>query len=122
MKRRFLIASLAVAALTSVLVIADHPARAGSDTSIDSKIAAAKTPGDHEAIAAYYDKQAARAQAKADQHHKMAAAYKKLGGAVIEKMHVDQHCDALAASYEGIVKESKALAEAHRAMAKEAKH
>jgi hypothetical protein len=51
----------------------------------------------------------------------MGADYKKLGGAVVEKQHIDTHCDALVKFYKNIAKENEALANAHKAMAKEAK-
>jgi hypothetical protein len=46
---------------------------------------------------------------------------KKVGGALIEKQHIDMHCDRLANLYERIAKEDEALAKAHKAMAKEVK-
>ena len=51
----------------------------------------------------------------------LGAAYKKVGGAVVEKLQLDQHCEKLAKSFRKAAKEAKALAEAHRQMAKEAK-
>ena len=94
------------------------PARAGD---IDAQIAAAKTPADHEAIAAWYDTQAKEAQDKAAEHQKMGDAYKQGGGALAHKTNFHQHCEALVKSYTAEAKEYRALAAEHRAMAKAAK-
>ena len=112
----------AVFFVAGVIILAPLHARAGGKFDVEKKIAAAKTAADHEAIAAYFDKQAAAAKAKASMHEEMGASYKKVGGSLIEKLHLDDHCDKIKASYEAIAKENSALAEAHRAMAKEAGH
>ena len=89
---------------------------------IDAQIAAAKTPADHEAIAAYYDGEAKEAQAKADEHKKMEKAYSMSGiGNQATKTHFHQHCETLIRAYESEAKEYTALAAAHRQMAKTAK-
>ena len=88
---------------------------------IEEKIAAANTPADHEAIAAYYDGEAKEAQDKADEHKKMGEAYKKGGGSYANKTHFHEHCEALARNYAADAKEYRALAAAHRDMAKKAK-
>lgn len=85
---------------------------------MEKMIAAAKTPADHEQLAAQYDKEAAAARAKADEHRKMAAAYRKEGGAIVSKLHFDEHCDALVKSYTAAAKEYEALAKAERQMGK----
>ena len=56
---------------------------------------------------------------KAAMHVEMGAAYKKVGGSLIEKLHFDTHCDKLANLYKQIAKEDAALAKAHEVMAKE---
>jgi len=78
-------------------------------------IAKAKSPADHEAIAAYYDKEATEAEAKAEQHKKMADTYTKLRP---DYKPLPGHCRAEAKYYEGIATENRALAAAHRKMAK----
>lgn len=92
---------------------------AADTADIEAKITAAKTPADHEAIAAYYDQQAAEVRTKIDEHKKMAVDYKKLPHN--SKVHFDQHCDALSRDYAAAAKEYDALAKAHRQMAKQAK-
>jgi hypothetical protein len=52
----------------------------------------------------------------------MADAYRKAGGALIEKLHFDQHCDSLAKSYASMADEFEALAKAEHEAAKEMKH
>ena len=109
-----------VAVVVAALSLVATRSFAAEDFDIDKAIATAKTAADHEAIAAYYDKEAAEAQAKADSHAKMGEDYKKLGGAATEKVHLEQHCESLSKSYAGAAKEAKALAAAHRVMAKQA--
>lgn len=91
---------------------------AGEQAKMDKMIGSAKTAADHEAIAKHYEAEATAAKAKAAEHRNMAEGYKKLGGALIEKLHFDQHCETLAKNYDGAAKEYEALAKAHRDMAK----
>ena len=78
----------------------------------------AKTPPDHEKLAAMYDEDAADARSKAEMHKKMAEDIRKMGGALFAKLHYDQHCDALVASFTKTAQEYDALAKAERAMTK----
>lgn len=94
---------------------------AGEEGDLDKMIASAKTAADHEAIAAEYEKRATAATADSGQHDEMEAAYKKAGGALIAKQHIDAHCAALGKLYKKIAKENALLAKAHKAMAQEAK-
>jgi hypothetical protein len=109
-----------VALVLAALSLAATRSFAAEDFDVDKAIATAKTPADHEVIAAYYDKEAAEAQAKADSHSKMGEDYKKAGSALVAKLHIEQHCERLAKSYATAADEAKALAAAHRAMAKQA--
>ena len=88
---------------------------------MEEMIAAAKTPADHERLATMYDQEAAAAKARADEHRKMAAAYRKEGGAIVSKLHFDEHCDALVKSYTNAAQSYEALSKAERQMAKETK-
>ena len=97
--------------------------RAGEDDNIATMIENAKTPADHEAIAAYYDKQAAQAKKEAEIHRKMEKAY-SVGGSAGGKgtpTPLPQHCATLVKYYDGLAQEYTTLAAAHRAMAKAAK-
>ena len=89
--------------------------------SMPEMITMAKTRAEHEKLAASYEQEAKAARAKADEHKAMADAYRKAGGALIEKLHFDQHCDSLAKSYASMAEEFEALAKAEREAAKEMK-
>jgi hypothetical protein len=82
---------------------------------LDQMISSAKTPADHEAIAQYYDKEAAVNDEKAKIHH---ATHHTYADFKIKPPDMGPHCDELAKNYEKAAAEDKALAAAHRAMAK----
>ena len=111
----------ALAVLLAVGTFCPPSLSAGEEADLDKMIANAKTPADHEAIAAVYEKSAEEAKAEAAKHTEMEAAYKQAGGALIGKQHIDTHCVNLVSLYKKIAKENEALAKAHKAMAKDAK-
>ena len=115
----------ALGALVSVLVLCfavpTMRAIAKDHMSMPDMITSAKTSADHEKLAAHYEQEAKAARAKSQEHAKMAEAYRKEGGAFIEKLHFDQHCDFLAKSYASMADEFDALAKAEREAAKETK-
>lgn len=83
---------------------------------IQQRIEAARTPADHEALAAYYVKEAAAARAKVAEHRAMGRAYTVSppggrGGSWAA------HCNATAASYEEIASRYDGMAAEHRQMA-----
>ena len=86
--------------------------------SIEQMIAGAKTPADHEAIAAYYEKEAQEAHKKHAEHQKMEEWYKK--NPALNKSGFSTHCDLIAANFDKTAKEYEALAKLHRDMAKQA--
>jgi hypothetical protein len=86
---------------------------------IEQMIAEAKTPADHEAIAAYYDKEAQEAHKKHAEHQKMKEWYKNTP--VMSKGGFSTHCDSLISYDDKTAKEYEALAKLHREMAKSAK-
>ncbi len=92
------------------------PSARAQEHDINEMIANAKSPADHEAIATYYDKAAAEAEAQAQQHKKMADTYSKYRP---DYKPLPSHCRAEAKHYEGIATENRALATAHRKMAQE---
>src|SRR5207249_8236491 len=116
---------LALGALLSALLVCFSlpavRAFAKQHMAMPDMISSAKTPADHEKLAAHYEQEARAARAKADEHKKMADAYRKAGGPLIEKLHFDQHCDALVKSYTSMADELEALAKAEREAAKETK-
>jgi len=92
---------------------------AAEEKSIEQMINEAKTPADHEALAAFYDKQAQEAHQKHAEHQKMEEWYKK--NPALNKSGFSFHCDRIAASYETTAKEYEELAKLHKEMAKSAK-
>lgn len=107
-----------VAAFAATIPLA-FSANAADD--IAAMIANAKTAADHEAIATYYDKEAATAKESAARHTKMLAVIKTQGGPAIAKWHMDKHCEDLIQQYESAAKMYGEMAAAHREMAKDAK-
>ena len=88
--------------------------------SIEQMVAEAKTPADHEAIAAYYEKEAQEAHQKHAQHQQMSDAYAKIP-VLKTKTGAVAHCNTIAKNYEKIAKEYEALAKLHQDMVKTAK-
>jgi hypothetical protein len=88
-----------------------------TDHNLDQAIANAKTPAEHEAIADYYDKEAARLSGSAKLHHSTHKTYEKFR---MKPPYMAHHCDELANSYQQGANQAKALAADHRAMAKKA--
>jgi hypothetical protein len=86
---------------------------------IEQMISEAKTPADHEAIAAYYEKEAQAAHEKHAQHQEMGEAYAKQAKAGPRKRTGSvAHCTAIAGQFEQIAKEYEALAQMHEKMTK----
>jgi hypothetical protein len=83
-----------------------------TDDNLNQMITSAKTPADHEAIAAYYDAEAAENEKKASLHSRNKNMYSKLD--------FSAHCNALIRDYHQTAEQDKALAVFHRAMAKKA--
>jgi len=85
---------------------------------MEEMIQSAKTKADHEALAKHYEDEASAFQAKAEEHKRMAGAYRNVGkggGAAFVG-----HCDRLIAQYQEAAKENLELAKLHRQMAEEA--
>ncbi len=83
----------------------------------EAQIAAARTPADHEAIAAAYDAEAKAADEMAANHETMSRAYKSAGAKGGTQSMVS-HCGRLVTQYRAAAQEYRALATEHRAMAK----
>src|SRR5260370_12490721 len=73
-----------------------------TDQNVDQMITTAKTPADHEAIAAYYDREAAENEEKEHLHRLTENMYTKTINLA--------HCSSLVAAYQQAAKEDKALA------------
>jgi len=85
-------------------------------------ITGAKTPAEHEAIASYYDKEAATAKDKAAEHRRLAEIYRNRSVSPRGQGQptMANHCQQMAESFESIAGENTALAKAHQQMAQEA--
>ena len=110
---------IASAALLSIALAgcSSAPTSTSSPPDLQVRIEAAQTRGDHESLAAFYDKEATTARATATEHRKMARAY--IGGRGGSSMAA--HCDAIARSHGAIAAEYEGLAAGHRQMAGQAK-
>ncbi len=106
---------LAATALPTVRASAQQPAV--TDDNLEQMIANAKTPADHEAIAAYYDKEAADAEAKAKLHHAVKKNYESFH---MKPPDMINHCDQEAKYFKDAADQAKAMAADHRKMAEEA--
>ena len=89
-----------------------------TDDNLGQMIASAKAPADHEAIAAYYEQQAADAKKKAELHRSTAETYRKLK--MGKPVDMARMCDGIAAMWDKIAADDSKLAKAHHQMAKAA--
>ncbi|NOT57721.1 MAG: hypothetical protein HOP18_24210 [Deltaproteobacteria bacterium] len=89
--------------------------------SIEQMITEAKTPADHEAIAAYYEKEAQVAHQKHAEHKKLADFYALTPALKVKSGTLFNHCSDAAKKYEEIAKDYEAMAKMHKEMAKAAK-
>ncbi|HKF28413.1 MAG TPA: hypothetical protein VKB29_04250 [Candidatus Binataceae bacterium] len=89
-----------------------------TDDNLSQSIANAKTAADHEAIAAYYDQEAADAKKKADLHRNVADTYQKLN--IAKPVGMVNMCKGLVKYWDKVADQAKDLAKAHREMAKAA--
>lgn len=87
---------------------------------MEQMISEAKTPADHEALAAFYAQEAQAARAKQAEHQQMRDAYATIP-VLKTKTGAVAHCNAIAKKYEEIAKEYEALAKMHRDIAKATK-
>jgi hypothetical protein len=93
-----------------------------TDDNLDQAVANAKTPADHEAIAAYYEKEAADNEAKAKLHHSNHKTYERYPPfrGLKAAPNMASHCDGLGKYFHEAAEQDKALAVGHREMAKRA--
>jgi len=89
--------------------------------SIEQMVTEAKSPADHEAIAAYYEKEAQVAHQKHAEHKKLADFYAATPALKSKSGTLFNHCGDAAKKYEGIAKDYESLAKVHREMATAAK-
>ncbi len=120
MQGRIVRVTLVMLALVAIVYLPTQ--RAGAQEAgtfnLEKAVTGAKTPADHEAIASHYDKEGASAKAEAEEHRRMAEAYRNITGK--GQFQMENHCQRLAQSYESIAADNATLAGAHRQMAREA--
>lgn len=108
-------------ALLAALTFAAQPVRAEvTIDNVSASIANAKTAADHEALAKYFEGQAADARKRAEAHQAMLKAYDRFGTGKEQMKHAS-HCKDAIRSYENLAKDYDALAKDHVQMAKDAK-
>lgn len=92
---------------------------------IEQRAAGARTRADHEAVAAWYEREAAAARENAARHQRMLDAYRPgFGGrsaGISTSAGILRHCENLVRRYEGIADDALALAKLHRQVAGETK-
>lgn len=81
------------------------------------QLEAARTRGDHEALAVYYEREGAAARLIAVRHRKMAAIYQTMFVNEPSGESMAAHCNALARRQESIAAEYEGMAEGHQAVA-----
>ncbi len=89
-----------------------------TDDNLDQMITSAKTPADHEAIATYFEQEAADTKKKADLHRRTAETYRS--AKIPKPVYMAEMCDNIAAMWDKIAADQEKLATAHREMAKKA--
>jgi hypothetical protein len=108
--------ALAAAAIPTMPAIAQSAVVTSNN--LDQMIASAKTPAEHDAIAAFYERQAATAKEKAALHKRTAETYRKAG--IDKPVYMAHMCDGIAAMWNKIAADDLNLAKAHHEMAKKA--
>src|SRR5262245_8255686 len=110
-----------VAALAAALAIASagSPVRADTitDDNVEAAMAAAKTPADHEALAAYFTAKSKAAEAEVQKHKTMSKLFSGKGSSSWEA-----HCHSLMKTAEQQAKDYAALAKEQTAVAAALKH
>jgi hypothetical protein len=86
---------------------------AGEGKSIAQRVRDAKTPADHQAIAAVFEKEARAAQQRAKQHSQLKDVY----AAKPDMQMMVSHCDALVKHYQEIAKDLEDMGAMHKKMA-----
>lgn len=90
--------------------------RRGHHLSLEQAVKQAKTPADHEAVAARYERKANKLLKSSRYHERLAETYARTDN---PKMAADsaRHCRAIAQKFKEAAEEMKAMAKMHREMA-----
>jgi hypothetical protein len=101
-----------VAVLGMVALVSGPWSVAGEGKSMVQRVRDAKTPADHRAIAAVFEKEAKAAQQKAKEHSQLKDVY----AAKSDMQTMVSHCEMLVKHYQEIATELTAMAEMHKKM------
>ncbi len=102
---------MTVVAVLGMLMLVSLPwGLAGEGESIAQKVRDAKTPADHQAIAAVFAKEAQAAQQEAKRHTQLKDAY----AATPDMQMMVAHCEMLVKHYQEIAKDLETMAEMHK--------
>jgi hypothetical protein len=115
---RTVMAAVAVLGLMAAISLPFAIAQPGND--IAQKIREAKTPADHQALAASYDNEAQAAQQLASKHFLMREVY-AAARAMQQHDRAGEHCAFIAKKYQETAKEYGTLAAIHRMVAEQLK-
>jgi hypothetical protein len=107
--------------LLSVMLASGVSAQTATSPELLQRTESARTQGDYESLATYYDQQAATARGIAVEHRKMAKSYQGMIAGGRGGASMPAHCNAIAGKNDGLAKDYEAMAVAYRQMAKQAK-
>lgn len=126
MKRIFAISSLIAVLFATTLAFAKTQPKSEKigKEQLNTLIATAKTPAEHQRIANYYQVQAQDYRAQAQEHEGMVAAYKANSSLSTDKNRTSTigHCEYFVKTFKDMAVESQELARLHEEMAKNAAH
>ena len=115
-----MIRMMSLALVLGALALAPAIAGAEDDKSLEQLVVeTADTKAEHEALANYYEREAAEARKLASRHQSMGRAY--VGGKSANTAGYQSHCKKIAEQQEAIAKEYDEMAKMHREEAKQAK-
>ncbi len=129
--RKARVAATAIIPLFVLLFAAVSGVQAASPKDLSKKdvarlVATAKSPADHLRIAGYYQAEAGRLEAEAQEHEELAAIYRKSATAPAAAIkspmapNTAAHCEYFAKTIREAAKSVRELAAAHEQMAKDA--
>jgi hypothetical protein len=113
-----IVIAVAVLGLMAALSLPVGIAQPGDD--IAQQIREAKTPADHQALAAWYEKEAQAAEQLASKHFMMRQVY-AAARAMERKDQAGEHCAFVAKKYQEMAKEYESLAVIHNMVAAQLK-
>ena len=107
--------------LLSVVLASGASAQTVTAPDLMQKMEAARTRGDYEALATYYDQQATATRGIATEHRKMAKNFQGMIAGGRGGASMSAHCNAIVSKSDGLAKEYEAMAAGYRQMAQQAK-